>query len=190
MGQDSTKPEDNLKLVEETRRTFGRVDILLPIAGVNSTMSIPDMTEEEWNRVMDINLKGVFWGCQAVFNLMREQRYGKIVTIASVAGKIGGITSSVAYSTSKAGVVVLTYSFAKALAPYGCNVNCISPGPIETPFHGKLDEGAREMLRKNIPLGRWGKTDDIVKGILFLCSDAADFITGEVLDINGGMLMD
>ena len=148
------------------------------------------MTEQEWNRVMDINLKGVFWGCQAVFNLMREQRHGKIVTIASVAAKIGGIKSSIAYSASKAGVLVLTYSLAKLLAPYGCNVNCISPGPVDTPFQGTLNEDEREMLRKSIPLGRWAKPDDIVRAIVFLCSDSADYITGEVLDVNGGMLMD
>ena len=187
---DTTQKKDNFELVELTLKKFGKIDIFLPIAGVNSTVPIKEMTEKEWDRVMNINLKGVFWGCQAVFEIMCNQRFGKIVTISSIAGKIGGIKSSIPYSASKAGVIVLTISFAKAMAPYNCNVNCICPGPIETPFHSILTNEEKIMLRNNIPLGKWGKPEDIVDGILFLCSASSDYITGEILDINGGMLMD
>jgi NAD(P)-dependent dehydrogenase (short-subunit alcohol dehydrogenase family) len=187
---DVTRPVDSRRLVQAAIDHFGQLDIFLPIAGVNSTVSLWEMTEEEWDRVMAINLKGPFWGCQAASRVFKDQGHGRIVLISSLVAKVGGITSSIAYSASKAGIEVLTKSLAKTLAPYHVNVNCISPGPIDTPFHAGLSREQRDRLTASIPLGRFGRPDDIARAVVFLCSDDAAWITGEVLDVNGGMLID
>ena len=181
---------DMTRLIETTLEKLGRVDIMVNNAGIGSTTPIEEMTKEEWDRVMDVNLWGGFLGCQTVFKPMKEQRYGKIVNISSLAAKVGGIIIGIHYSCSKAGVTCMTKSFAKALAPYGVNVNAICPGPIETPFHSTTTKEQREGLIKSTPLGKFGEPEDIAETILFLVSDSARHITGEIIDVNGGMLMD
>jgi 3-oxoacyl-[acyl-carrier protein] reductase len=187
---DVTGKGDMTRLIQTTLEKFGRVDIMVNNAGISGTTPIEEMTKEEWDRVMDINLWGVFLGCQTVLKPMREQRYGKIVNISSLAAKVGGIFIGINYSCAKAGVICMTKSFAKALAPYGVNVNAICPGPIETPFHSTTTKEQREALIKSTPLGKFGEPEDIAETILFLVSDSARHITGEIIDVNGGMLMD
>ncbi len=187
---DVTSKSDMIRLIETAVEKLGRVDIMVNNAGIGSITPIEEMTKEEWDRVMDINLWGTFLGCQTVFRPMKEQRYGKIVNISSLAAKVGGIVIGVHYACSKAGVTCMTKSFAKALAPYGVNVNAICPGPIETPFHSITTKEQREGLIKSTPLGKFGEPEDIAETILFLVSDSAKHITGGIIDVNGGMLMD
>ncbi len=181
---------DVQKMVEVTLDRFDRVDILVNNAGLNCTTSVEDMTKQEWDRVFDIQLWGVFTGCRAVMKKMQEQKYGRIVNISSVVGKIGGIYTGMNYSVSKAGVICVTKNFAKILAPYQVTVNAICPGPINTPFHNVTTKEQREFIIKGIPLGRFGEAEDIAQAVVFLASDKAKFITGEILDVNGGILMD
>jgi len=187
---DVTSKGDMTRLIETAVEKLGRVDIMVNNAGIGNTTPIEEMTKEEWDRVMDVNLWGVFLGCQTVFKPMKEQRYGKIVNISSLAAKVGGIIIGVHYSCSKAGVTCMTKTFARALGPYGVNVNAICPGPIETPFHSITTKEQREGLIKSTPLGKFGEPEDISETILFLVSDSARHITGEIIDVNGGMLMD
>jgi NAD(P)-dependent dehydrogenase (short-subunit alcohol dehydrogenase family) len=177
-------------LVKSTVRDFGRIDILVNNAGIMYPTKVEDISEEEWDEVLDVNLRGVFFCYQAVSPFMKEQRRGKILNIASVAGKIGGVASGAHYSASKAGVICLTKMFAKVLAPFGVTVNAIAPGPVDTDMSRLFSPQEREDLIKICPLGRFADTGDIAEAAIFLLSDGAKHITGEILDVNGGMLMD
>jgi len=177
-------------LIDSTVKQFERIDILVNNAGICPLNNIEDITLEEWNQVLSVNLTAVFFCCQAVMPVMKQQRSGKILNMASIAGKVGGVASGAHYSASKAGVVCLTKVFAKTLAPYGVRVNAIAPGPVETEMVKDFSDEAMKILVEQAPLGRIADTDDIAEGALFLLSDAARHITGEILDINGGLLMD
>jgi NAD(P)-dependent dehydrogenase (short-subunit alcohol dehydrogenase family) len=187
---DVKKKADIHDLMESTMRGFGQIDILVNNAGIMYPTKIEDVSEEEWDEVLDVNLRGVFFCSQAVSPFMKEQRRGKILNIASVAGKIGGVASGAHYSVSKAGVICLTKMFAKVLAPFGITVNGIAPGPVDTAMSQLFSPQQREDLIKMCPLGRFADTGDIADAALFLLSDGAKHITGEILDVNGGMLMD
>jgi 3-oxoacyl-[acyl-carrier protein] reductase len=141
---------------------------------------------------MDINLWGVFLGCRAAGLAMMEQRSGKIINISSLVAKTGSIFSGMNYSASKAGVSCLTINFAKVLAPFAINVNGIAPGPLDTPFHKTTTKEQREAIIKGfpLPLGAFGEAQDVAEAALFLASDAARIITGEIIDVNGGLFMD
>ena len=169
---------------------MGRIDILVNNAGVMRPASVEDTTEEEWERIMNVNLKGTFICSKAVMEVMKKQKYGKIVNIASASGKIGGVATGPHYSASKAGIICFTKTLARELAPYGINVNCVAPGPIDTPMFQLFSKETRESIIKRIPLGRIGEPRDVAEAVLFLVSDAAKYITGETLDVNGGFLMD
>jgi len=186
---DVTKPDDMNRLVEKALQEFGTLDIMVNNAGVNSLTSVDDMSKSEWDRVMDINLWGVFLGCKYASRPMMKQKHGKIVNISSQNAKAGGIFSGMNYTGSKAGVWAMTKSFAKLLAPHKVNVNAICPGPVDTPFHQKLTKEQRTNLTSAIPWGRFGLPEDIAGAVLFLSSDLSDFITGVALDVNGGALM-
>jgi len=186
---DVTKPDDMQLLVEKALQEFGRLDIMVNNAGVNSLVSVENMSKEEWDRVMDINLWGVFLGCKYSSEPMKRQKSGKIVNISSLNAKAGGMFSGMNYTASKAGVWAITKSFAKLLAPHKINVNAICPGPVDTPFHKNLTEQQRRTLINSIPWGRLGLPEDIAGAVLFLASDLSDFITGAALDVNGGLLM-
>jgi 3-oxoacyl-[acyl-carrier protein] reductase len=178
-------------LVKYTEQEFGRIDILVNNAGICSLRRIEEVTEEEWDEMLDINLKGVFFCSQAVTPVMKRQQNGNILNMASIAGKVGGVVVGPHYSASKAGVICLTKSFAKALAPYGVRVNGISPGPVDTEMTRAWPKDILENYAKQVPLGgRFADTRDICEAALFLISDAARHITGEILDVNGGLLMD
>ena len=189
---DVTQEQEVAALVEDTTRRFGRLDIMVNNAGVNSPMSWKEMTKAEWDRVMDINLWGVFLGCRAAGLAMIPQKSGKIINFSSLVAKTGSIFSGMNYSASKAGVSCLTINFAKVLAPHGINVNGIAPGPLDTAFHKTTTKEQREAIIKSfpLPLGAFGEAQDGAEAALFLASDASRIITGEILDVNGGMFMD
>ena len=187
---DITKSGDVKEMVDQVRRGFGRIDILVNNAGIIRRGTIETVTEEDWDRVIEVNLKGTFNCCKAVVEFMKQQGYGKIINISSIAGKMGDITSAPGYGPSKAGVDVLTKTLARQLAPYGINVNAVSPHAIETEMSAQWSEERRKEIIASIPLGRLGKPDDVANAVLFLASDEASFITGEILDVNGGALMD
>ena len=187
---DITKSSEVQAMVNQVKGVFGRIDILVNNAGIIRRGTIETVTEEDWDRVIEVNLKGTFNCCKATFETMKQQRYGKIVSISSIAGKLGDITSAPGYGPSKAGIDALTKTLAMQLACYGINVNAVSPHAIETDMSGQWSEEKRRQVISSIPLGRLGKPEEVAEAVLFLASDSASFITGEILDINGGALMD
>lgn len=187
---DITKSSEVDRMVDQVYKTLGRIDILVNNAGIIRRGTIETVTEEDWDRVIEVNLKGTFNCCKAVTAIMKQQGYGKIVNVSSIAGKIGDITSAPGYGPSKAGIDALTKTLARQLAPYGINVNAVSPHAIETEMSAQWSEERRKEIIASIPLGRLGKPEDVAEAVLFLVSGESSFITGEILDVNGGALMD
>jgi len=187
---DITKSADVRAVMNQVQKTWGRIDILVNNAGIIRRGTIETVTEEDWDRVIEVNLKGTFNCCKAVAGIMKPQGYGKIVNVSSIAGKMGDITSAPGYGPSKAGVDGLTKTLARQLAQYGINVNAVSPHAIETEMSAQWSEERRREIIASIPLGRLGKPEDVAEAVLFLASDGASFITGEILDVNGGAWMD
>jgi 3-oxoacyl-[acyl-carrier protein] reductase len=187
---DITKSPEVKAMVNQVHKAFGRIDILVNNAGIIRRGTIQTVTEEDWDRVIEVNLKGTFNCCKAVAGIMKQQGYGKIVNISSIAGKMGDITSAPGYGPSKAGIDALTKTLARQLAQYGINVNAVSPHAIETEMSAQWSEERRKEIIASIPLGRLGRREDVAEAVLFLVSDEASFITGEILDVNGGALMD
>lgn len=177
--------EENVKKVLDK---FFRIDILVNNAGIARDNLILRMSEEEWNQVLDVNLKGVFNCIKAASRTMIKQHYGKIVNIASVVGLIGNIGQA-NYAASKGGVIALTKTCAREFASRGINVNAIAPGFIKTVMTEKLDEKIKQNLLNQIPLGRLGEPEEVAKLVLFLVSEEANYITGQVISIDGGMHM-
>jgi len=189
---DVTKKEEVDNLVKKTIERFGRVDILVNNAGICQFKPFLELTEEEWSRTIDINLKGYFLCAQAVAKEMVKQKSGKIINIASVAsGQVGiGFPTLAHYSASKGGIIALTETLAVELAPYGIRVNAIAPGMIETPMIASIKENPqqeKEML-KRVPMGRVGKPEEVSNLVLFLASDESSYITGSTVVIDGGWL--
>jgi len=178
------------RMVQLVLKKFKRVDILVNNAGIIRRGSIEDLAEEDWDRVINVNLKGAFNCTKAVVGIMKKQRSGKIVNISSIAGKIGDIASAPCYGASKAGMICLAKSLARELASYGINVNVVAPHAIVTDMSKEWSEEKRKEIIAGIPLGRLGEPEDVAEAVIFLVSDKAKFITGEVLDVNGGCLMD
>ena len=178
-------------LVRQCLDRFGRIDILVNNAGIVSVGPVTEITPETWDRVMAVNLRGVFLCCRAVFPFMMAQRSGKIINIASVAGKRGGgLLGNSCYAASKGGVIAFTKGIAREAGPYGINVNAICPALTDTEMTGGLTAKQREAILQSMPLGRAGKPEDIAAAVCFLASDAAAFITGEIMDVDGGLMMD
>ncbi len=176
--------------VKEVVSNWGQIDILINNAGICKMESIENTTAADWDRVMAVNLKGTFLCSQAVMAVMKRQGKGKIVNLGSIAGKVGGIASGAHYSASKAGVMCFTKSLARELAPFGINVNGIAPGIIETEMTHGLSGGSWDDYLVSIPLGRIGQAYDVARVVVFLASSDADYLTGEIIDVNGGQLMD
>ncbi len=168
---------------------YGRIDILVNNAGILHSTSIEDVTEEEWDQILNINLKSVFFISQQVYKHMKLKRFGRIINISSMAGRMGGYANGLAYTASKAGVLGLTMGFARRVAEYNITVNAIAPGTTESDILKQFTHEQIEMLKNQIPLKRLGSPEKIGKLVAFLASDHADFITGAVIDINGGMFM-
>ncbi|MCX6641365.1 MAG: SDR family NAD(P)-dependent oxidoreductase [bacterium] len=164
---------------------FGRLDLLICNAGINRDGLALKMSEEKWDLVLDINLKGTFLSCQAAMGPMMDARSGRIVTTASV-GALGNI-GQVNYSASKAGVIGLTKTLALELARFGITVNCVAPGATDTAMLKSVPDKIREGMMKEIPLRRFAEASDIASAHLFFCSEDAAYITGQVLFVDGGM---
>ncbi len=187
---DVSQSKEVNRMIQSILQKFGRVDILVNNAGIICRGSTENLSEEEWDRVLSVNLKGAFNCCKAVIGGMKKQRAGKIVNISSIAGKMGDIASAPCYGASKAGIACLAKSLARELAPYGINVNAVAPHAIETEMSREWSNKKRKSIISSIPLGRLGQPSDVAEAVVFLASDSAKFITGEVLDVNGGCLMD
>jgi len=185
---DVAKLDDVEKMVGAILARFGQVDILVNNAGIARDKLILRMTEEDWDAVLNINLKGTFNCTKAVVRHMSKQRSGKIVNIASVVGEMGNAGQG-NYAASKAGVIGFTKTIAREFAQRGINVNAIAPGYIETPMTDALPDKAKEELKRLIPMDRLGKPEDVAEAVLFLVSDASSYITGHVLNVNGGIYM-
>lgn len=177
-------------MVDQAIKEFGQIDILVNNAGIIRRGSLETMTDQDWHDVVGTNLTGVYYCCRAMVPIMKGQRSGKIVNISSVASKTGDITSSPGYGPSKAGIDCLTKSLARELAPYGIHVNAVAPHAIETEMSAEWSEQKRKEVVSAIPLGRMGKPEELAEVVAFLASDKASFITGEIIDVNGGFLMD
>ena len=167
---------------------FGKADILVNNAGVTKDGLLLRMSDADWNQVLDTNLKGAFHCIRAFAKPMVKQRWGRIVNVSSVIGLIGN-AGQVNYAASKAGLIGLTKAVAKELASRHITVNAVAPGFIETAMTGALDEKVREGLKAQIPLGRLGSADDVAHAVAFLCSEEAGYVTGQVLTVDGGMVM-
>lgn len=174
-------------MIDGAVAAFGRLDILVNNAGQGATGDVATITEASWDQVIDTNLKGAFLCSQAAAVVMRAQRGGRIINIASVAGETGGVAGAAHYTSSKGGMLALTKTFARDLAAAAITVNAICPGQIETDM-GRVPPERLPELVKQIPLARLGDPDDIAYATVFLASDEAGYITGATLDINGGIL--
>jgi 3-oxoacyl-[acyl-carrier protein] reductase len=187
---DVSQSEQVRDMIGQVQEKFQRLDILVNNAGIIRRGTIESVTEEDWDQVIRINLKGTFNCCKAVVEIMKRQNTGKIINVSSVAGKMGDITSAPGYGPSKAAIDALTKTLALQLAQYGINVNAVAPHAIETEMSAQWSEEKRKSIIEAIPLKRLGKPEDVAEAVLFLASDKANFITGEILDVNGGFFMD
>ena len=176
------------ELIQKTVTAFGSIDILVNNAGITRDALLMRMKEADWDAVLDTNLKGVFLCTKAVSKLMLKQRSGRIINMTSVVGLTGN-ASQANYAAAKAGVVGFTKSMAKELGSRGITVNAVAPGFIATDMTEVLPDSVKEQMTSTIPLGRPGTPSDVAKAVLFLCSDAADYITGQTLNVDGGMVM-
>jgi len=176
------------EMVKKTLDKFGRIDILVNNAGITRDSLVMRMKEEDWDLVLDINLKGAFNCIKTVSSIMMKQKSGKIVNIASIVGIIGN-AGQANYSASKAGLIALTKTCARELASRRINVNAVAPGFIQTSMTERLPAQVKEKLSSQIPFGEIGKPEDVASAVLFLVSEKASYITGEVIKVDGGMAM-
>ena len=185
---DITKRESVTKLFEEAKSHFGDIDILVNNAGVAEQKLFTDITEADWNRIFDINVKGMFFCCQEAVKSMISRKKGKIINISSMWGQVGA-SCEVHYSASKGAVIAFTKALAKELGPSKIQVNCVAPGLIDTPMNKHLDKDALDAVIEETPLGVIGTPQDVAKSVLFLGSEDSDFITGQVISPNGVLVI-
>jgi 3-oxoacyl-[acyl-carrier protein] reductase len=183
-----TAPADVERMINVATEAFGRVDILVNNAGITRDGLLMRMKDEDWDAVLNVNLKGAFLCTRAAFKVMSKQRYGRIVNIASVVGQMGN-AGQANYCASKAGLIGLTKSNARELAKRSITVNAVAPGFIATAMTDALSEKVRDELTAQIPLERLGSAEDIANAVVFLASEQSAYITGHVLSVNGGMYM-
>jgi 3-oxoacyl-[acyl-carrier protein] reductase len=185
---DVSSPDDVTRLVETAASTFGRIDILVNNAGVTRDQLIMRMSDEDWDTVLNIDLKSAFLCTRAVLRYMLKQRWGRIISIASVVGIIGN-AGQANYASAKAGIIGLTRSIAKEVGSRGITANAIAPGYIQTKMTEQLDDKQKQELLRHIPLGSLGTPRDVAEAVAFLASEEARYITGQVLNVDGGMAM-
>lgn len=185
---DVADSEEVERMVETIIEKFSHIDILVNNAGITRDKLLLRMSVEDWDAVLDVNLKGVFNCTKSVIKYMSKQKSGKIVNIASVVGLMGNVGQA-NYSASKAGVIGFTKTVAREFAQRGININAIAPGYIKTPMTEVLPEKVKEELMKLIPMGRLGQPKDVAQAVLFLVSEASSYVTGQVLNVNGGIYM-
>ena len=177
-------------LMGRIHRERGGIDVLVNNAGIIRRGNLLSVTEKDWDDVIAVNLKGAFNCCKHAAPFMIERRSGRIINVASIAARTGDITSAPGYGPSKAGMVNLTKTLARELAPYGITVNAVAPHAIETEMSAQWSEEMRQRVLRSIPLGRLGRSEEVAALVAFLASDEAGFMTGATLDINGGAFMD
>ncbi|NME84236.1 3-oxoacyl-[acyl-carrier-protein] reductase [Clostridium sp. SM-530-WT-3G] len=185
---DISKLDQVENLIKSAKEKFGAIDIIVNNAGITKDNLILRMKEEDFDSVIDVNLKGVFNCLKSITPVMIRQKKGKIINISSVVG-ISGNAGQVNYAASKAGIIGMTKSLAKEIGTRGINVNAVAPGFIDTEMTECLGEKVKEEAKKNIPLKRFGTAEDVAEVVAFLASDESDYITGQVIHVDGGMLM-
>lgn len=186
VATDISKPEDPELLMQKVIDKYGRIDILVNNAGITKDNLIGRMKDEDFDAVIDVNLKGTFYMMRGVSRLMLRQRAGRIINMSSVVGVMGN-AGQVNYSASKAGVIGMTKSLARELASRHITVNAVAPGMIETDMTGAMSDAVKEKVVENIPFKEMGKPEDIAETVAFLAGDGARYITGQVLCVDGGM---
>ncbi len=185
---DVSQAEDVNTLIDVVTEAYGRVDILVNNAGITRDGLLMRMKEEDWDAVMDINLKGTFLATKAVIRLMMKQRSGRIINITSVSGVTGNVGQA-NYSASKAGVIGFTKTCAKELASRGINVNAVAPGFVDTDMTVNLPDAVKEAVKTSVPMGRMARPEEIASVVGFLATDGAKYVTGQVINVDGGMVM-
>jgi NAD(P)-dependent dehydrogenase (short-subunit alcohol dehydrogenase family) len=186
---DVSSVSDLEKMVDTAVKKFGGVDILINNAGILHSTPVEEVTEQEWDNIMAINLKGMFFAAQKVIPYMKKNSWGRIINISSLAGRMGGYANGLAYSASKAGIIGLSQGLAYRIADSKITVNSVAPGTTESSIIDQFSEEKKAELKKMIPIGRFGQPADTANLVVFLSSELAGFITGAVIDINGGMYM-
>ncbi len=190
IAADVSEEQQIVELVRSTMENLGGLDIVVNNAAIAKETPIIDITVPDWDRVLAVNLRGVFLLSREAFRHMKSQQRGKIINMASASAKIGGLVVGAHYAASKAGVICFTKSLALQAAPYHINVNAVCPGPTKTPMTDAWGEKANEEFAAKIPFKRYGEPEEIAEAILFLASERSRYITGEIIDVNGGFIMD
>ena len=186
VAADAAKREDADRLVEATRERFGRIDVLVNNAGITRDQLLVRMKDDDWDQVLDTNLRGVFLMTRAVGKVMMRQKSGRIINIASAAGAMGN-PGQVNYSAAKAGVIGLTKAAGRELAHWNILVNAVAPGLIETDMAASIPAEAREVMLQQVPLKRIGQGREVAEVVRFLAGDGASYITGQTIHVNGGL---
>ncbi len=177
------------RVVSRVLERWGRIDILVNSAGIYQIGGIETISEADWDRMLGINLKGVFLFCRAVVPTMRAQGSGAIVNVSSITGRSKGELAGVHYAAAKAGIIGLTMTLANQVAREGIRVNCVAPSTVDTPMNDGLTPEQRAQMEQRVPMGRLGRAEEVASAIVYLASPAASYITGETLNVNGGVFM-
>ena len=186
---DIAQPAETERLAAAAVEHYGRVDILVNNAGICPRISIDDMTEDAYDRIMNVNLKSVFFLSRAAGNAMKAGNWGRIVNVSSTGGRTGGIFNATVYSASKAGIMSMTKAFARHFAPHNILVNCIAPGTVNTRLMTNLPQASLDTAVSQVPLKRLAEPEEIAQVVVFLASAKAAYMTGATVDVNGGAIM-